>query len=318
MLIVTAAIVALVTTWGACATSTAGPTHAELTREKLELFSSALAHAGLSVPVPPRVCDEPLRDDAVLFDDDVGCVSVPDGAPSDDAVRIYARAIVARRVPDAPEMRADLLVDAWRNDDPAFATMASSIESEFDARRAAMKSPPKKPPVKDAKAPSGGARPRPKRDVVDAGPPPLAGGPVARAPSERGERGERRERATADAGVDDVDVDAGAPKTVRERVIGTWLARNEGANVVVVYSLCGSGDVVIRYEATGERTHLFDVEPMRGTWEVTEGDPPTFALLVAGERQEGPITSLSDDAAEVTLDGEPIELTRRSKSANCE
>lgn len=257
----------------------------------------------MSVPVPPRVCEEPVRSDAVMFDDDVGCVSVPDGAATDDAVRIYARAIVGRRVPEAPEVRADLLVDAWRNEDPAFASMASSIESEFDARQASLKSRPKKAAAKEAK-PSGKGRPRP---VVDAGPAPLDGGTVARAPSERGD--------VVDAGADVVD--AGAP-TTRDRLIGTWLARNEGANVVVVYSLCASGDLVVRYEATGERTHLFDVEPVRGTWEVTDGEPPMFALLIAGERQEGPINKLSEDAAEVTFDGDNIALTRRSKSANCE
>jgi hypothetical protein len=308
VLVVTGAVAAGVAlTWTACATSQ--PSHAQVTRERLEQFSSALAHAGMSVPVPPRVCDEPVRSDAVMFDDDVGCVSVPEGAATDDAVRIYARAIVARRVPEAPEMRADLLVDAWRNDDPQFASMATSIESDFDARRAASKVKPKKPPpIRDAKA-SGSARARPTRDVVDAGSAPLDGGAPVRAASER------RERDVVDAGP--AATDAGT-LTTRERIVGTWTARNEGANVVVVYALCGSGDLVVRYEATGERTHLFDVEPVRGTWEVTEGEPPTFTLIIAGERQEGPINKLTDDAAEVTFDDETIALTRRSKSANCE
>ena len=209
-------------------------------------------------------------------------------------------------------MRADLLVDAWRNEDPAFASMASSIESEFDARRASIKArpkPAKAKDAKDAKEGKGKARPRVKRDVVDGGPADAMGdGGVARAPSERRERDDE-----SDAGI---VTDAGTTRSTRERIIGTWLADQEG-NVVVVYALCGSGDLVVRYETRGEM-HAFDMEPLRGTWEVTEGEPPMFAMLLAGERQEGPVTKLTDDSAEVTFDGESITLTRRSKSANCE
>ena len=48
VLVVTGAVVAL--SWAACATSTQ-PSHADVTRVQLEEFSSALAHAGMSVPV---------------------------------------------------------------------------------------------------------------------------------------------------------------------------------------------------------------------------------------------------------------------------
>lgn len=308
-----------------CATSTQ-PSHAEVTRIRLEQFSSSLAHAGMSVPVPPRVCDEPLRGDAVTFDDDVGCVSVPDNAPVDDAVRIYARAIVQRRVPGAPEMRADLLVDAWRNDDPAFASMASSIESEFDARRAALKSRKAGGAggrADKALAAKARARPDKKRDVVDAG---VARAPSSRARTERGDHVDARDGGV-ELGLIDL-VDAGPRKrTVKERIIGTWVMVKDGASVTAVHALCASGAWVVRYEASSDvgRSIAGEVPPMRGTWEVTEPsgddddeDPVLTLILNDGERQEGPITELSEDSAEVTLDGEQLSFRRRSKSANCD
>ena len=117
-----------------------------------------------------------------------------------------------------------------------------------------------------------------------------------------------------------VDSDAGvavvaAPRTVRERIIGTWVLASE-ADVVPVHSMCASGAWVVRYEATGD---VGAVEPMRGRWDVADGEPPKLLLtLPDDERQEGTINKLTDEAAEVTLEDEELKFTRRSKTANCE
>lgn len=290
-----------------CATTPAAASLAQ--RARLEELSAALAQAGLSVPLPPRICEEPIAPDAVRFDDEVGCVSAPPGAKETDVVTVYARAIVARRLPDAPEARADALARAFLEGDPAFPALAAAIEAEFDARRLARAKAPK-PRAKPK------ARPRPKDAVVvDAGTS-ADGGPARGPPVVIEDEGE-------DEDIDD-DVDAGPrPRTVRERLIGTWVTTKPGP-IVQVHSLCGSGDWAVRFEATNEagRMVVGELEPIRGTWEVVDGDPPRITLTAGdGETQEGTVATLREDVAVFAIEGddpERIRLSRRSKTASCD
>ena len=133
----------------ACATAT--PQASALVQQKrLAGFSSALAQAGLSVPLPPRICQEPPPHGAAraTFDDDIGCVAASEGAQDSDVVIAYARAIVARRLlgpAGATDARADALAHAFLAGDPALATLAAAIELDFDAYKeaqAAGRAPP--------------------------------------------------------------------------------------------------------------------------------------------------------------------------------
>lgn len=125
--------------------------------EEMSAFSGALARAGMSVPLPPRICAEPSA--PPRWDEEIGCLDVE---PGDSDVRraltLYARAIVKERLPEAPPARAEALVDAYLKNDSSFPTLALQIERELDERRARKARPSR--------------RERPKRaspDTVDAG-----------------------------------------------------------------------------------------------------------------------------------------------------
>lgn len=305
-----AAVAGALATTSACATTTP-ESLATARRERLEQFSAALAQAGLSVPLPPRLCEEPTTRETAAFDEDIGCVAAPPGARESDVVTVYARAVVARRVPDA-EGRADELARAFLEGDPAFTALAVAIESEFDARRAALARAPKARASAKARA-----KHRPGVPVGDAGPRadggPARGPPVSRAVSDDVDG--------RDAGV---DIDAGpAALTVRERLIGTWATTKPSA-IVHIHALCIDGGWRVTFEATNDvgRMVVGDLAPIHGSWEVTDGDPPGITLTAAdGEKQQGTVAKLSDDVAELAIEGddpEVIGLARRSKSAVCD
>lgn len=296
----------------ACAAPTAtSKTRAQ--RERLEEFSAALAQAGMSVPLPPRICEdsparlpvvEGTRGVAVVsFNDEIACVDAPADARLEDIVTTYARALVFLRIPGATDERADALARAFLRGDPALAPMAAAIEGEFDARRLARKVPPQ------------GGKPTPRR--------PNKGGPNVDARA-------------LDGGVASVDsmpimveaeVDAGVldgtlPSTIYEQLIGTWATTKPGP-FVDLYALCADGAWMLRYEASNDigRRALGDLEPRHGTWEAVDGDPPTITLIDGdAEKQQGTIPSLTDEAVEIAFDGEDevMKLIRRSKAAVCD
>jgi hypothetical protein len=158
----------------ACATPM--PAHVAA-RVELERFSSSLARVGMSVGVPPRICDEP---GPLSFDDDVGCVQV--SAEGDDAVRVYA-------------YRA--------GDEALLSTLALAVEAEFDALRKS------KAGAKDARPKKKRERPARKPDladagVVDAGAVDAGGADVAAEPADAGAavptRARRRRCTTGSSG----------------------------------------------------------------------------------------------------------------------
>jgi hypothetical protein len=217
-----------------------------------------------------------------MFDDDIGCVAAPADARPDDVVTPYARAIVSRRFPGAPDERADALARAFVSGDPSLKAMAVAIERELDATR------------------------------------------VAR--SKIGEPKARQEKRLApdielDGGV--LENDSGGPSSIREQLVGTWATSN-AEDIVDVHTWCADGGWALRYESTSDigRMAVADLDSMRGTWEVVDGDPPTITLTQDdGEQQEGALTSLTEEAIEVAFEGDlddATKLTRRSKTAVCE
>lgn len=136
------ALVALAVLTGVAACVTAARSPEEVAAERrrrladeMGAFSGALARAGMSVPLPARVCAEPSA--PPRWDEEIGCLDVAPGTEARVALTLYARAIVHERLPDAPPARADALVEAYLRDDPSFVTLAETIEAELDARRAA-------------------------------------------------------------------------------------------------------------------------------------------------------------------------------------
>ncbi|OGQ10898.1 MAG: hypothetical protein A2138_01335 [Deltaproteobacteria bacterium RBG_16_71_12] len=289
-----------------CATPSPREQH-EATRQALAAFSSSLAQVGMSVPLPPRVCEEPRG--APRWDDDVGCLDGDLGDPK-VALEVYARALVRERLGGKPEQRAAAraaeLADAYLRHDERFASLAVAIERDFDARRAADKGAPKKPAPKK---PAGvddkdhaAAKPDGKHDastpMSDAGP--------AIEPE-----------APTDAGVPG---DAGVVLTVRDRLVGTWVVEMPGP-VQNVYHLCADGRARVKPESSVAAIAelIGEMPATRGTWEVTEGEPPKIAFVWAeGERLEGEITSLSAESVTIDYGDETVTAARRSASATCE
>jgi hypothetical protein len=256
----------------------------------LETFSSELARAGMSVPLPPRFCDD-------VDDPDVACVRRGD----DDAatVRAYARLLVKRRLPDAPEARADALADAWLTGDPRFAALAQEIEHDFDARR---QRAPKKADAKPKAKPKP-AEPSPSKPAA------AAGATADKAP---------KKDAPATAPPAEAGAAEAAPPTLAERLVGTWAASLGG--ITNVYTLCADGGLSIRSEASDPMFAELagDLPATTGRWRAVDGDTPKVILTFGGEDHELTIAALSDDALTVDWnEGETVKLERRSRSATC-
>ena len=63
---------------------------------------------------------------------------------------------------------------------------------------------------------------------------------------------------------------------------------------------------------------LGDMPPAKGSWEVTEGDPPKVAFTWGSDRYEGEITSLTADSVTIDYGDETVTAERRSSSATCD
>lgn len=97
----------------------------------------------MSVPLPPRICEEPARECTPRVDEEIGCIEISPGCPPERAVLLstYARAIVARRLPADASARADELVAAWQQNSESFSLLAAKLEHDFDSRRTATTRP---------------------------------------------------------------------------------------------------------------------------------------------------------------------------------
>lgn len=289
----------------ACATPSPSEQQAAA-RDAMAGFSSSLAQAGMSVALPPRVCEEPAG--APRWDDDVGCL---DGDITDPkvALTVYARALVRERLGGKPvpraEQRGEELADAYLRRDLRFASLALAIERDFDAKRAgdkgaAKKASAKKPAVDD----KGGADAK-KAAKLEPSEPAADAGPAAEA------------EPLVDAGVVG---DAGVVVTLRDRLVGTWVVEMPGP-VLNVYQLCADGSASVKPESSVAAIAelVGDMPATRGTWEVTEGDPAKIAFVWSGgERLEGEITALSAESVTVDYGDEVVTAARRSASASCE
>lgn len=301
----------------ACCATCATPTALErqaATREALDAFSAALAQAGMSVPLPARACEEPAGEPR--WDDEVGCV---DGVGDERAsLGVYARALLAERLQDAPAARAEELVAAYLAKDERFAELARAVERDFDARRLAAATPKgraapggddkaksKKPadssaPKNDGSSKEGAGKDGAKKDV----PPTDAG-------TERGPA------VDVDAGA--LDADAGVLMTVRDRLIGTWVVATDSP-VSNVYALCADGRATMHPETSDATLAelLDDMPPAKGSWEVTEGPPAKVAFTWGSDRYEGEITALSSESVTIDYGEETVTAARRSASASCD
>lgn len=279
-----------------CATPTVSEQQAA-TRETLAAFSTALARAGMSVPLAPRVCDEPTG--APRWDDEVGCL---DGLGGDvrDALRVYARAVVRTRLGDRAEPRADALVDAYLAHDDLLVSLALAVERDFDATRVAKKEAPKKPAPK--KRPSDESR----IGTPDAGP--------VSSPSDAGQVVELV--VAEDAGAPG---DAGVVRSVHDRLVGTWVVATSGP-VVNVYVLCADGRATVKSETSDASLAemIDDLPASTGSWEVTQEEPPKIAFTWGSERYQGEITALSADSVTIDYGEETVTAERRSTGASCE
>lgn len=273
--------------------------------EELARFSSALAHAGMSVPLPPRRCEEPRG--ALRWDDEVGCL---DGVVDDRraALASYARALVRERVGSKPAARAvergDELVDAFLHDDARFASLALALERDFDARRAGAAATAKAPAAKKAVAVEDKAAVVAAADEGRA-PPASDAGPAAAV------------EPVVDAGV---ALDAGVVLSVRDRLVGTWVVELPGP-VLNVYHLCADGRASVKPESSVAAIAelIADMPATSGTWEVSDAEPPTIKFTWSGgEPLEGQIRSLSAESVTIDYGDETVTATRRSTSASCE
>lgn len=297
----------------ACCATCATPTALErqtATRDALDAFSAALAQAGMSVPLPPRACEEAAGEPR--WDDEVGCVDgVGDARAS---LVVYARALLAERLKDAPAARAEELVAAYLSKDERFVELARAVERDFDARRTAS-AKPKKPAdapalKKDGTSKDGAKKDGAKKDGADAR---VAEGtaPPADAGAERGSG------VDVDAGA--LEADAGVVLTVHDRLIGTWVVATDSP-VSNVYALCADGRATMHPETSDAALAelLDDMPPAKGSWEVTEGPPPKVAFTWGSDRYEGEITALSSESVTIDYGEETVTATRRSASASCE
>ncbi|MCC7072344.1 MAG: hypothetical protein IT383_13530 [Deltaproteobacteria bacterium] len=274
--------------------------------EELARFSSALAHAGMSVPLPPRRCEEPTG--ALRWNDEVGCLdgSVDDGGTS---VVIYARALVRERLGSTPEARANErgheLADAYLRKDERFASLALAVERDFDGKRAGVKPDAKAPVAKKPALVVDKVRAPAKKDERPDAAPTDAGPPPAEEPSV--------DVATV--------VDGGAGPSLRERLIGIWVDETGPGRMVHVFHLCADGNARVKPESSDAAIAelIGDIPATLGTWELIEGEAPKVRFTWAGgEPVEGEVRSLSDDG--VTFDfGEVVTTTtRRPGTPSCE
>lgn len=305
---------ALLAGLASCATPGASDPHAA-TREALSSFSTALAQAGMSVPLPPRICEEPSG--PPRFDDEVGCV---DGAGLDAraALEVYGAALVRKRLPSAPADRSRALVHAWLNNEPRFAELALAVERDFDARRVAKAPASALARAERGRAGEGGKRadkgagpegagPKPAEALADAGP---DAGSASGSPAEPATAA----REGAPAG------DAGVVLSVRERLVGVWAVVMEGP-IKNVYALCADGRATMHPETSDSALAelLDDMPEAKGSWElVSEGPPPRVAFTWADERYEGEITQLTAERVTIDYGDETVTAERRSSSASCD
>ncbi|MCC7108160.1 MAG: hypothetical protein IT382_02635 [Deltaproteobacteria bacterium] len=299
-----------------CATPGANDPHAA-TREALSSFSAALAHAGMSVPLPPRICEEPSG--PPRWDDEVGCVD-GEGLDARAALEVYGAALVDARLPRAPAERSRALVQAWLGNDARFAELALAVERDFDARRAA-KAPASalaraergrageggKKADKGAGPEGAGPSPKPAEALADAGPDAGSASGSAAEPAPAAREG-------APAG------DAGVVLSVRERLVGVWAVVMEGP-IKNVYALCADGRATMHPETSDSALAelLDDMPEAKGSWEVvSEGPPPRVAFTWADERYEGEITELTAERVTIDYGDETVTAERRSSTASCD
>lgn len=305
---------ALVAALASCATTGAHDPHAA-TREALTSFSAALAQAGMSVPLPPRLCEE--ASGAPRWDDEVGCV---DGERLDAraALEVYGAALVQARLPEAATERSRVLVQAWLDHDARFAELALAVERDFDARRAAKGAAGAK-----ARADRGHGSDGAKRADKGAAPKAAAvgAGPVdarADAGPDAGPEG----KALADAPAADAAPlgDGGVALSVHERLVGVWAVVMEGP-IKNVYALCADGRATMHPETSDAALAelLDDMPEAKGSWEVlTEGPPPRVAFTWADERYEGEVTQLTAERVTFDYGDETVSAERRSSTASCD
>jgi hypothetical protein len=200
--------------------------------------------------------------------------------------------------------RADALVHAYlAHDDAKLALVATGVERDFDEARA-QKKPSAGAKVAHVDAPHEHAQHPDAGPVVDAG---------ASAREEREGAGERAASKAHEL------VDGGpAPLTLKDRLVGTWVY--EGGVVRNIYALCDDGAYAVRFEIVDDSLGISrgDLPEVNGKWEVVDGDPPQIHFTAAGETMDAPVGTLSDDAMEITIDGEDLKLSRRAKTATCE
>jgi hypothetical protein len=288
-----------------CATPATREERAASLSTSMEELADALARAGMSVPLPARVCEEATEPPS--WDEDIGCLAMA-GDDVELALRLYARAMIRERLPDAPSSRADALVDAYLAHDDAFAALAASVEKDFDERR--MRAP-KKPKVdtpkvdkpKDDKAKDDKAKDDKPKDEGS-----KDGGSKDEGAKDEGakDEGSKIEPARPDAST----VDPSLPPPLSQRVVGTWAFTSGSADVV--WSVCSDGTTM---------TKMADDDSgltWKGRWSVEDGTPPKMRFSGEGETWETTIESITDDELVLGYAGESTTYKRRSKTAVCE